>query len=81
MVPDLQPGDLHYSVQPGDKLSVIAEWFYRDPAAFNLTVEANLGREQTTGQIPQDARCIYPGWQLLVPQPTQRNSHANPATR
>lgn len=71
MVPDLQPRDVLYTVQPGDNLSAIAERYYGDPAAFNRIVEANLGRAQPSGQTLRDARFIYPGWQLVVPEPTQ----------
>src|SRR6266567_1421302 len=68
---ELMAGDMLYTVQRGDTLSAIAERFYGDPSAFNRIVEANLDREQPTGRTLKDARFIYPGWQLVVPQPTQ----------
>ena len=71
MATGLQPGEVLYTVQPGDNLSAIAERFYGDPAAFGQILEANLGRAQPRGQTLRDARFIYPGWQLVVPDPTQ----------
>ena len=71
MAPDLPAGDTLYTVQQGDSLSGIAERFYGDPTAFTRIVEANLHREQPDGRTLRDARFIYPGWQLLVPEPTQ----------
>jgi LysM repeat protein len=71
MATDLQPGEVLYTVQPGDNLSAIAERFYGDPTAFRQILEANLGRGQPRGQTLRDARFIYPGWQLVVPDPTQ----------
>jgi hypothetical protein len=71
MAPDLEPGDVLYSVQPGDNLSRIAQRFYGDPARFSQIVAANLGREQPGGLTLRDARFIYPGWQLVIPAPTQ----------
>ena len=32
---------------------------------------ANLGRDQPGGSSLRDARFIYPGWQLVIPAPTQ----------
>ncbi|HEY1296989.1 MAG TPA: LysM peptidoglycan-binding domain-containing protein [Chloroflexota bacterium] len=71
MAPDLEPGDVLYTVQPGDNLSRIAHRFYGDPARFSQIVQANLGRDQTGGLTLRDARFIYPGWQLVIPAPTQ----------
>jgi hypothetical protein len=70
IAPDLNPGDVLYTVQRGDNLSGIAQRFYGDPAAFEKIVEANLGRGQPRGQTLRDARFIYPGWQLVIPEPT-----------
>src|SRR6266542_3269716 len=77
MAPDLERGDVLYTVQPGDNLSRIAERFYGESAAFNQIVEANLAREQPRGQTLRDARFIYPGWQLVIPAPTQ-TIHTDP---
>ena len=78
MAPDLQAGDVLYTVQPGDNLSRIAQRFYGDPAAFKQIVAANLAREQPGGQTLRDARFIYPGWQLVIPAPTRTvHSDAN----
>ena len=71
MAPELGPGDVLYRVQPGDTLWTIAERFYGDPWAFKRIVDANLGREQPGGRTLRDARFISPGWQLVVPEPTQ----------
>ena len=71
MAPDLEPGDVLYTVQSGDNLSRIAQRFYGDPARFSQIVAANLGREQPGGSTLRDARFIYPGWQLVIPAPTQ----------
>jgi hypothetical protein len=71
MATGLQPGEVLYTVQPGDNLSAIAERFYGDPAAFRQILEANLGRAQPRGQTLRDARFIYPGWQLVVLDPRQ----------
>src|SRR5207237_9029030 len=46
MAPDLQPGDLLYTVQPGDNLSSIAERFYGDPAEVMRIAEATLAPAQ-----------------------------------
>jgi hypothetical protein len=71
MAPDLEPGDVLYTVQPGDNLSGIALRFYGDPARFSQIVTANVGRDQPGGSSLRHARFIYPGWQLVIPAPTQ----------
>jgi hypothetical protein len=71
MAPDLDPGDVLYTVLAGDNLSRIAQRFYGDPTRFSQIVAANLGRDQPGGLTLRDARFIYPGWQLVIPAPTQ----------
>ena len=69
--PSLQPGDVLYTVQTGDTLGRIARQFYGSWTEYTRIYEANRGREQPTHGTLQDERRIYPGWQLVIPQPTE----------
>jgi len=70
--PDLNAGDVLYTVQPNDSLGKIAERFYGNWASYTEIQEANLDREQTDGRtLAKTSSVIYPGWRLVVPQPTQ----------
>jgi nucleoid-associated protein YgaU len=66
------PSIVTYTVQRGDTLHAIARRFYGDPAGFAAIDQANSGRVMSDGAIFDDPSSIRPGWQLDIPQPTQR---------
>jgi len=70
--PDLNAGDVLYTVQPNDSLGKIAERFYGVWTSYTEIQEANLDREQPDGRtLAKTSSVIYPGWRLIVPQPSQ----------
>lgn len=70
--PDLTDGDVLYTVQPNDSLGKIAERFYGNWTSYTEIQKANLDREQTDGRtLAKTSSVIYPGWRLIIPQPTQ----------
>jgi hypothetical protein len=71
MAPDMQPGDVFYTVQPGDTAGAIAELFYGDWRCYPKLVAANLDRPQPDGDTLHDAHWIRPGWGFVIRQPTQ----------
>jgi len=70
--PDLNAGDVLYTVQPNDSLGKIAERFYGDWTSYAQIQETNLDREQPDGRtLATTSSVIFPGWHLVIPQPTQ----------
>jgi len=70
--PELKAGDVLYTVQPNDSLGKIAERFYGVWTSYTEIQEANLDREQPDGRtLANTSSVIYPGWRLVIPQPTQ----------
>jgi len=70
--PDLNAGDVLYTVQPNDSLGKIAERFYGVWTSYTEIQEANIDREQPDGRsLAKTSSVIYPGWRLVIPQPTQ----------
>jgi len=68
----LKAGDVLYTVQPNDSLGKIAERFYGVWTSYTEIQEANLDREQPDGRtLANTSSVIYPGWRLVIPQPTQ----------
>ena len=61
-----------YTVQPNDSLGKIAERFYGVWTSYTEIQEANIDREQPDGRsLAKTSSVIYPGWRLVIPQPTQ----------
>jgi DNA-binding SARP family transcriptional activator len=72
------PGEVVVVVHPGDTLSGIAERHLGTSAATDALFQANAGRLQPDGRRLTDPDRIYPGWQLLLPQPS-RSEPTTPA--
>jgi nucleoid-associated protein YgaU len=70
-VADVGPNDVLYTVQAGDSVGRVAAHFYGDWQAYPRIVEANQERVQPDSRTLSETGTIHPGWQLLVPEPTQ----------
>lgn len=57
---------VHYTVQPGDTLSHIAQRFYQDATRWIEIYEANRERIR-------DPKALNVGWDLLIPNPTEQS--------
>jgi nucleoid-associated protein YgaU len=71
----LGPGDLLYTVQPGDSLDSLAEQFYGDPAEYRQIVADNQDLPQPDGRTLADARQIFAGYRLVIRNPSQVDAH------
>lgn len=73
------PGDVLVTVEEGDTLGSLGERFFGSWQGYKLIFDANRNLPQPDGRTLQDARKIYKGWRLIIPQPTQgvhENDHA-----
>ncbi len=65
------PDDVLVTVEEGDTLGSLGERFFGSWQGYKLIFDANRNLPQPDGRTLQDARKIYKGWRLIIPQPTQ----------
>jgi len=68
---DLQPGDVVHVVRYGESLVSISDTYYGDPDQWKQIYADNQDRPQPDHASLQDAGKIYPGWRLVIHNPTQ----------
>ncbi len=64
------PGDVLVTVEEGDTLGSLGERFFGSWQGYKRIFDANRHLPQPDGRTLQDARKIYKGWRLIIPQPT-----------
>jgi DNA-binding SARP family transcriptional activator len=71
--PDIQlgPGDVLYTVQPGDTLNSVAENFFGDPDEYPQIVVDNQDLPQPDGRTLAEARQIFTDYRLVIRNPRQ----------
>jgi hypothetical protein len=66
-----QPTPVIHRVVEGDTLWGIASAYYGEGEKWPAIYQANVGVPQPGGGALSDAHWIYPGWALVIPEPTQ----------
>ncbi|HEX9371783.1 MAG TPA: hypothetical protein VF897_12295, partial [Roseiflexaceae bacterium] len=68
---DLEPGDIVHVVRPGESLAYLGKRYLGDPDRWKQIYADNRDRPQPDGSSLQEAGKIFPGWLLVIRNPTR----------